>query len=616
MQATTFPRLAIATAISLSFVHANADDGVNDLDGEQLASLDPVVVTATRAPQLAESTLAPTTVITREQIERSGTRSLSDLLSGRAGADVSTSGGFGKQTTFFQRGLATGQSLYMIDGVPIYDSVGIEGAPSLEFIPMSQVERVEIVRGPRSTLYGSEAMGGVVNIITRDDTATGPSVSAGVGSLTSSDVTASYSGVHERTRYGITVNRFRTSGIDVRDDDFDDRDGFENLSGSIRFRHEATDALSFSVRGLRSEGETEFDNCFDGFAGPFGDCRTDFVRENLNVAADYDATAAWSSRLSYGWSREERENFTEGDAVGEFNGATDRISWLNDFHLHRDWIYTVGLERRRDRAKEPDNFTEDGRTTDSLFAQMQGFAGNHDWVLGVRGIDDEVFGSQDTYNIDYAYTVTPNLRLLAGTGTAYKAPTLFQLFSPGFGNEDLDPETSRSVEIGFEASGDFGDLGVRAFRNHVDDLIAFTDNTYFNIDEARVTGLEIELGTEIGEWDTSIATTWLDAIDNDTKEPLPNRASQTARLDVDRNFQQFSFGATVLGQSARSASDFTERVAGFGLLNLRAAYRINRDWRVRGIVDNVFDHDYQTRDGFFEPGRVGFVYLDYRPGGI
>lgn len=613
MQASTFPRWAITTVIAIALVPAQADDDIND---QQIASLDPVVVTATRGLQLSENTLAPTTVIDRDEIERSGAQSLPDLLAGRAGADISRQGGPGKNTSFFQRGLATGKTLYMIDGIPIYDSVGTEGSPSLEFIPASQIERVEIVRGPRSTLYGSEAMAGVVNVITREDDEAGPSVSAGVGSLTSSDTTASYSGVHENTSYGITVNRFRTSGIDVRDDDFGDRDGYENLNGSIRARHQATNRLSLSIRALATEGETEFDNCFDGFTGPFGDCRTDFTRENLAVSADYDVTGAWSSRIDYGWGREHRENFAEDELTNEFESVTDRVSWVNDFITARGSIYTVGVERRRDRAKEPDDFIENSRTSDALFGQMQGIAGAHEWVLGVRGIDDEQFGSRDTYNVDYAYNVTNTLRLLAGAGTAFNAPTLFQLFSPAFGNDDLDPEESRSFEIGFDASGDFGTLGVRGFRTFVDDLIAFENNSYFNIDEARVTGIEIELGTDIAGWDSRVSTTWLDAIDDNTKEALPNRASQTLRVDADRTFGRVSAGGTILAQGARSESAFTDRVSGYGRLDLRAAYRVNRDWRVRATVDNVFDREYQTTDGFFEPGRVNFVYVDYRPGGF
>ncbi len=588
-------------------------------NAQEAISVDPVIVTATRSAQVADEAVAPVDVITREEIERSGAVTVSEVLRGHPGTDVSQNGAFGKSASVNIRGLGSSKVLYLVNGRRLGNPSSANGAPSIQHIPTSQIERIEVVRGPRSTLYGSEALGGVVNIITRQPGDGAFSASVGAGSYSSKSAGASVSGKGDKLSYSLSANAFETDGYDVRDDEFDDRDGYENLSLSGRSSYAATDRLRFTLDFLVDEGTTEFDNCSDAsvIGGPsFGDCDTEFEQHTVGIGSEYQVSANWQTGIQLARSREERRNFFESTFNNEFDGATTTASWQNDVQIGDAQIATLGVEDTTDKVAHPDDFAEDERGRTAAFGQWQIGAGAHDLVVGVRGIDDEQFGNHTTGSVDYGVEVAEGLRFLASVGTAFKAPTLYQLYSPQYGNEELEPEKSASVEFGLEGAAAWGDWSLRAYRTEVRDLIEFVDFTvgYDNVGEVEVNGLEVGTEARIGEWDADVSYSWNESINEETGSVLPNRAERTFRLSMDRALGAWNAGGSVVAQSARSGGAFSDPVPGYGILNLHAGYRVTRDWRIRGSLENAFDKDYQTNDGYFAAGRTAFIHLDYRPG--
>ncbi len=587
--------------------------------GQDDTTVSPVVVTATRTAQTADEAVAPVTVITREQIEDSGATTLPDVLAGQAGVDLSRSGAFGKSTTVNLRGLGNGKVLFLVNGSRIADPSSVDGAPSIQHIPASQIERIEIVRGPRSALYGSEALGGVINIITRQADDAGVEASIGYGSYNSKRADAGISGRSEQLGYNLSVSSFETDGYDVRDDGFDDDDGYDNASASGRLRYTPSDRYELNLDFLVDEGTTEFDSCRDveTFAGPFGDCHTDFSQSTVGVGGTVHLTDRWDSSVRVSRNREERRNFYQGDTFNnEFDAATTSASWQNDIQVGSTSLFTLGVEGSRDSVDRPEDFAEDERDRAAVFGQWQTHAGAHDVVLGLRGIDDEEFGSHTVGSLDYGFQVVDGLRLLASAGTAFKAPSLFQLYSPQFGNDDLDPEKSATIEFGIAGQAQWGDWSVRTYRTQVRDLIDFVSGGYENVaDEVEINGLELETSATLRGWNTSLAYSWNEPVDEDTGSVLPNRAERSFRLAMSRSFGRLRTGGSIEAQSRRTGGDFSDPVAGYGILNLHAGYRLSRDWRVRATMENVADKDYQLNDQFFGAGRTTFVHLTYGSGG-
>jgi vitamin B12 transporter len=581
--------------------------------------VEPVTVTATRTAQTADETVAPVTVITRQEIEQSGAATLPDLLAGRPGIDISSNGGFGKSTTVNLRGLGGGEILYLVNGNRIAAPGSIEGAPSIQHIPAAQIERIEIVRGPRSALYGSNALGGVINIITRRPSDTRFGASASYGTYSTREAQATASGQGDAASYNLSVAGYDTEGYDVRDDNFTDNDGYENGSVNGRSTWSPTDHLDLSVDILANEGMTEFDNCSDrdaSFPAPtFGDCHTDFKQRTFGISTDYRLSTRWSTSLELSHNREERRNFFQDNFNNEFDGATSTVSWKNDIQVGTANLFSLGIDGTRDTVEQPDDFTKDSRERTEAFLQWQTHAAPHNLVLGARAIDDEQFGNHSVGSIDYGFQAAERLRVLVSAGTAFKAPSLFQLYSPQFGNSELEAQKSTTVELGLAGQPPWGKWTIRSYRTYVRDLIEFVSSQYQNVaDEVEINGLEFAASAKIGGWNTNVSYSWSEPIDQSTGNVLANRAERSFRLSLDRSFGAWSTGATVEAQSDRTGSSFSDPVAGYGILNLRGGYRISRHWRIRATIENVGDIEYPTNSGYRAPGHEIFASVEYRPG--
>ncbi|WP_020146255.1 TonB-dependent receptor domain-containing protein [Thioalkalivibrio sp. ALJ15] len=621
-------RTALSTAILLATGPALADTpNTNDAQ-----TLETVQVTASRIAQTVDETLASVTIIDREEIERLQPQQFTDLLDGRAGVSVSGAGPFGKQSSVRVRGTESDHHLLLIDGVRMGSAT--TGGASWRFLPPEEIERVEIVRGPRTSIYGSDAIGGVTQIFAREGREGPPKVNAfvGGGSFDTWETGVGVAGGTENTNYSFSVSHFETDGINVQDDvGDDDPDGYKNTSLAGKLSHRLPNGIELFGNMLYSEGRSEYDADEFGLVdpadpdsfgrlGPYDRAYTDFVHAALRAGVRIPVTARWDSEVTLGQSRDESDDVTEGGVLGgsidRFDTRRNQLTWRNDLRLGDRTDLVAGVDAYEDQVDGTTDYDEDSRYNVGVYSVLRTELGNHDLEASLRYDDNEQFGAKTTGQIAWGMQATDALRLRASYGTAFKAPTFNDLYFPdvGFfrGNPDLNPEESETYELGARYSAGHTYVDVAVFEARVDNLITGSPLPE-NIEEARIRGLEIEGGHEFGPWNSRASMTLLDAENRETGKELSRRAPVSARLDLDREFGRFSVGATAIAKS-RSYDDTgnNDRLSGYGLLNLRASYQIHREWQLRATVSNVLDKDYETQGGYNQPGRAAFVKLRYQ----
>ena len=586
-----------------------------------------VIVTATRTPQTADAALASVTVITRKDIERQQARSVQDLLRGVPGVSIANSGGAGKNTAVFMRGTESSHVLVMIDNIKVGSATS--GTTAFENIPIDQIERIEIVRGPRSSLYGSEAIGGVIHIFTRKgDTSGGfkPNFNFGGGSFGTLEGSVGLSRGWKQGWFNMTASGIGTRGfnacngtsnagcfVDTTDPTLYDRDGYRNVAGSMRAGYRFQNGLEIDGSFMQSAGKTEFDGSIAN--------RGTLMQQVFGGTARYSPTDFWRINLIGGRSREDTDNFLGKVFFSRFNTTRDTISVLNDFTIKPNHLLTIGMDYQKDHVKTTEAFTVHSRTNWGVFAQHQATLAKHDVQLSLRHDDNQQFGSRVTGGAGWGYPLTENIRLLANFGTAFKAPTFNDLYFPNFSNPNLRPEDSLSYEFGTRGKTNWGNWSLNVYETRIDHLIAFDVSTFApaNIDQARIRGFEGILSTQIKGWQFNGNLTLLDA-ENRSSGPnrgniLPRRAEQSFRLDADRQFgQNYMIGAMLLVEGERY-DDLanTRKLDSYVKFDLRAEYILNKHWRLQGRIENLFNERYETAAFFNQPGRNFIAMVRYQP---
>jgi vitamin B12 transporter len=621
-QTMQFRHLSLAVAVALVSHAAIAADQATDLDQ--------VIVTATRTAVTVDQSLAAVEVIDHAQIQRSQATSLPDLLRGRAGINLSNQGGAGKLTTLFLRGSESDHVLVLIDGVRIGSSTS--GLVAFQDLPLAMIDRIEIVRGPRSSLYGSEAIGGVIQIFTRRNRGkTTPHFALTAGSHDLRQASAGIGGGFDhgdstRGWYGIDVAYQRTDGINACDVATPtpwsggcfistlqpDRDGYRNRSLSLRGGIDAGDSLAFEGHALRAQGHNDFD-------GDYTD-NSDVVQQVVGGSAKWQATDAFKLQLSAGRNVDASDQFLGSAPMGHFSTDRDSATLQGDLALAPDQLLTLGLDWLRDHVDSDTPYDRTTRGNHAGFVQYQGKFGAHDLQAAVRRDDNEQFGSHTTGGAAWGMAFADGWRVTAGYGTAFKAPNFIDLYYPFFSNPDLRPESSRTWEAGIGWRAEHFHWRLDGFDTSVDDLIAWDTsiNAPNNVDHARLRGAELGLGSTIAGWNLDASASWLDPRNrsgfNDGKL-LPRRARQTARIDLDRAFGDFRIGVTGIAEGARFDDVAnTIRVGGYATLDIRGEYAFTPDWSLQARVANVFDRDYQTAAFYNQPGRELQLTLRYAPG--
>lgn len=632
-------KTALATALLSLGLASQA--GYADTPADEGSTLQPVVVTATRTDVPEDNTLASVTVITREDIDRLQPTSVSDLLNGLPGVSIAQTGGIGESTTVYLRGTNPTHVLVLVDGIRI-GSVSL-GLAAFEQIPVDAIDHIELVRGPRASLYGSDALGGVIQIFTRHGQPDGgitPSVSVTGGSHGYINSQAGVSGGDSHLWYNASLGGTYTGGIpacrmgaaelgvacfvdDPRNDAYRNWNGFANVG----YRWDNGTELAFDW--MRSKSNAEY------AGSPY--VGNDAIEEQYVAGARLSFTPVniWKVTLSAGQSRDDDATYYQGNyfgqfyprvATGFFNSRRNQASWQNDITLASHQLLTVGVDYQQEHIYSDTAFQETTRGDTGTFAQYQGTFGHNEVQLSARHDHNDQFGNHNTGAAAWGYHFDQGPVLSVSYGTAFHAPTFDDLYFPAFGgvpsaNPDLRPETSRSAEIGVTQQLDHWNWGVNAYQTSINNLIVLdAEQNYvpFNLSRARIRGVEGQFGFNLDDWRVQSYLTWLQP-KNDDGGPnngnlLPRRAGRTARVDVDRGFGRFNVGATFFASGKRyDDAANTYRMGGYATTDLRASYNFAPGWQVEAKLANVFDHSYETVYYYNQLGRTWYLTLRYSP---
>jgi vitamin B12 transporter len=599
----------------------------------EIPVMDEIVVTASRISQPLEQTLTHTTVINRQEIQSSALPDLTSLLKQLSGVEIYQSGGLGKQSSLFVRGTNSTHALVLLDGVRIGSATS--GMTAIDQIMLDQVERIEVVRGNISSLYGSEGIGGVIQIFTRQ--ASGAPVfnaSAGVGSHRTRRASAGFGGELADTAFNVQLSKIRTDGVSAVKVALvptvnPDKDGYDNtsLSASLRQRFNVDHQLAISL--FESRADSRQDNSF----GTPADVNTSWAGvRKMSLTSDNRFADIWQSKLQLSQGVDDTKNFLNGVpdfALGaQFKTISDQLAWQNTLQAGEHSVLSLGAEQLNQRVSSSTAFTRTARTDNSLFAGYAGLYGDHQLQLNLRRDGYSDFGSADTAFLGYGYKLGTAWRMTASMGSAFKAPTLNDLFYPminyGFGfsyagNPNLKPERSRNSELGLHYAADSQRVDFVYFDNRISDLIVNNNlpaSTMINLSQARIDGAELAYAGQFGSTNVKAALTMQNPRDSQTGEGLLRRARTFSNLGVTRSFGMWQGACEWQHSGARADVDINTfartKLANYDLLNLTASYKLDKELKLSLRLDNLFNRGYMVAHGYNTLGRTVYVGLTYQ----
>ncbi|HQQ74172.1 MAG TPA: TonB-dependent receptor [Pseudomonadales bacterium] len=587
--------------------------------------MDTVVVTASRTEQKLSDTLDTTTVISSDDIERIQPRDLTDLLRREVGIDYTRTGGRGATSSLFVRGTNANQVVFLVDGARV--NTTSNGAASLELFDLENIDHIEVVRGPSSSLYGNDAIGGVIQIFTRKGKGEpSTTVKTSYGSNAESINAINTGGEINNTHYNVAASYESTNGINNTNKNagkyiYDpDHDGYRNSSVAASLGHDFDGGHELGMTFSKNKGQAEFDvgelNFDTQVLTGYGKWQ---LRDNLDTKLtltnvfDKQDTPAFSSY--YNTHR---------------NTVLSQTNWqVSNIHL-----LTAGAEYIDESLDTDQGYTNESRYSRGLFLQDQMNFGRHSLKLGARNDDSSQYSTENTWNAAYGFDLTSNLMLFANYGTAFKAPSFNDLYAPyvnycapygsicaNSGNPDLDPEKSRSGEIGLKFQEGSTYWSASAYETKIEDLIAWMptigpnpwDSTWApdNISNAKIQGADFTAGTAIDEWRFATHASILNPVDEDTGKRLLRRSKHFMGVDIDRDIgESVSVGASWNAQGGRTdAGD--EYDGGFNTVDLRSSYVPMKDLKLSFSINNIFDTDYTVAYGYETPGVNAMLTAAY-----
>lgn len=568
------------------------------------------VVTATRTETRADELVSDVTVIGRPQIEASTARTLAELLARNAGLQTSANGGLGKQSSVFIRGTENRHTILLVDGVRVGSATA--GTPSWDAIPVEMIERIEVLKGPASALYGSDGVGGVVQVFTRKGReGFHPWASITGGSYGHLEAGAGVSGGQGALGYSVGVQRVREDGFSATNprvpfgNHNPDDDPFEQDSVTASLGYDFGGGWRFDASALYSDGISWIDD------GPGFDSRTAVRAFAGHAAVKGRPTANWQALL-----RVAQGNDTSNSIVASFPGTfkteQTEYTWQNDIATPIG-VVLAGLERREQKVSATTAYTVTEREIDAAFLGLNGSAGAHSWQANVRRDENSQFGGATTGFAGYGYRFTPTWRASASYGTSFVAPSFNQLYFPGFGNPALQPEEGKNYDLALTWAQDGQEVKLVRFDNRIR---GFMTNTTLpqNIPRARIDGWTLGYAGTFGQLALRASLDLLDPRNVTNGRQLPRRAEEQATLGADWTQGAWRFGGSVLavGERFDDAANLN-RLGGYGTVDLYADWQFARDWSLQAKVNNLGDKEYETAMGYNQPGRAAYLTLRWQP---
>ena len=573
---------------------------------EASTTLDKVQVTGNRLPQATADSVHAVTVLTRADIEASQAVDVIDLLTRQTGIDIVRTGGSGAQNSLFMRGGNSNHTLILIDGIRVNSAT--QGLFDFAHLPLAMIERIEIVRGPRAAVWGSDALSGVVQIYTRTPESFNAELRAGSYGRTGADAGIGFGSAENR--FGITAGFDSLNGFSATNADAwgynPDKDGYNNRHLALQSRHEFGQ-YTFAFSGLATSGDIEFDQG-----------RT--LADNRSWSASLTGPIAddWNHSLVYGQTYEKLDTPA---FEGVYGSQRRSLDWSNvvqsgqasQFGFGVNWAEESGYSNSYGSSE----FKQDRRNI-GAYGVFNSQWQNHRFELASRYDDNQQYGSNLTSSAGWSWQLSPESRLRATWGQGFRAPNFNELYYPGYfgfyaGNPNLDPERSNALEIGFETSlGAHARMVLSGYSSRVDDLISFSgpNGQAINISKADIRGAEAEFSGEHENWHWRANATWTQALNAETQQPLLRRPRLKANTDVSYRFaNQSSIGAEFSAFSDRA--DVGGSLPGYSRLDLTASLPISDNWQVEARLENLFDRDYQLLDGFNTPGKSFLIRMRY-----
>ena len=580
--------------------------------------LDPVVVTASRFEQKLSDTLPHTTVFTRSDIERSQVSDVLSLIARAAGVEVAPLGGVGAQAGLFVRGAESRQVLVLVDGVPI-NNLNFSLA-SLDQLTVGQIERIEIVRGNVSSLYGSQAVGGVVQVFTRGAERTEPGVSASarvaMGSRGTQEQAAAVDGVAGMWRYAVSTSHYASDGASAidpaqRPGTNPDRDGYRNRSASALIGLKWAEGHEVSLRSFNTNGRLQYDSEFC----PATQADESEQRiETLSLTVRDQFSPIWRSTLSASHLRDALDARVTAFPYFVTSQGT-QWAWQNDVTVAENWTATAAFEQLDQRIESDTTYGRNDRKLDAVRLGLAGRVGAHRAQINVRHDDYSDFGQADTGYLGYGYALSDALRVFASASTAFNAPTFNDLFYPFGGNATLKPEKARSRELGLQYATPTLRLRSAVFATRYRDLIG-NDAAFnrANIGRASVDGVELTAETFVRTVRVVLSATAQDARDDSNDARLIRRARSFGNVQLSRAFG--SVGAELnwrlTGNRTDSVSGQTRTLGGYGRLDLSVRWHADEHWALTARTTNVLDQRYENAWGYPGMARAVLVGVEAR----
>ena len=606
---------------------------------DQALSLPDVVISANRQVQARNDSSAANTVFTRDDIDRLQPTSLTDLLSRVPGVQIAPTGGRGSLPGVYIRGTKSAQSLVLVDGQRIANTTS--GDSGLQYLNVDQIERVEVLRGSRSVIYGSDAIGGVIQVFTRRNAEQGlqPRLKLGFGSNQTWQRSLGLSGGDERTRFNLGASLDETAGINSTHESFPsdgDHDAYRNQSISLNLSHAFNDELAVGFNLLDNRGKSEYDNSFGRYDFASGQSvgqkpYTDYTVSSASGYVDARLSERWQSRLELGHSENrDTKRDTLSDEFSVFNTYRDSVNWQNDLTLNEQNSLILGADWYEDRFHGSTTFTENSRWNRAAFVQHRFHGAWFSTELGLRRDQNQQFGGQNSWSGTLTLPLNPDNDLLLSYSEGFRAPTFNDLYYPDtkYSNPNLRPETSKSYELQWRSQlSDSTRLEASLYRTDLRDAIILDSASKpQNVAAARINGFEAALKQELFGWQGNLGLALIDPRDRESGHTLARRARRTLSLDLDRQFDRLGVGASWQAiSSSYDAQDNTQRLGGYALLGLRSSWALNREVALSLKVDNLLDKsfaramysyddvDFKNNQAYREEGRVWMIGVTWTP---
>ena len=624
--------LAALSPLSLAQT-ANILSPTAPVDTADTTTLPPVTVVASRSAQTLPDTLGDVTILERADLDAAAGDSVGAVLRRVAGIEVSDNGGPQTVTRLFLRGSNSNQTLVLVDGLRI--NAANSGGAAINALALDDIERIEILRGAASSLYGADAIGGVINIITRQAGSApfAASASVGVGSNATTKTQLGMRGRSANWRYAVQAGYAQSHGYDATEPGYflhnPDRDSYyqQNVSASVGHTWHPGQDLDLRLFGSRINGG------YDAGQPWFND-RSIQELQGIQLSSRNQLTERWTSTLRLGWQRDRLENRNAPasqnpdnpiDGISRFSSRQQQLGWQNDIALHDDHHLTLALESLQQRVggdladysqwplpPRYVDYAETERRTRAVVGVYRGSWQRHHLRASLRHDHDSQYGDQTTGGLAYGFDLTPHLRLGLAGSTAFRAPDFNELYYPGAGNPDLKPEHSRNLEASLRYTTDLGEYGITVYRNRVRDMIAGYPSA--NIQRAVLEGITLTARQQWGDTLLHASADLQNPHNADTGDLLPLRAKRIARVHLSHRLGAWEPGLDWFASSARydTSGGSRQRLAGYALLDVALAYQVSPKTQLQLRWNNVFDRPYTVVSGYTTPGSNVFLMLRHQ----